>query len=145
MKALQKRVANLEQVKGEEGFYTLSVYHTADGRIRHDGQLYADTEALLNAQDITQGTVQFIHWRFDIAPAEKICPCDESQLEAGRRKEKAEPVKRVECSSAAVCNPFMRPVTPEMIPRQTYADAPTTVFGPDGILKHYNDVYPYRR
>ena len=132
MKGLKKRLDDLEQANGETNWIMLAVHRTADGRIRHGGQVYANTDALRKAKGIPPDTaICFVYWNFDLDPAEKPCY-------ARRMEEKADHKEHVDCPPAS--NPFISPVTPALTSEQLFADAPSTVWGPNGLLKHFD--YP---
>jgi len=136
MKSLKKRVDDLEQASGGGNWVYLTVHHTDDGRFRYNGQVYADTDAVRDAADIPPDTmVYFIHWLFDFDPAAKSCLRDENRME-----KKVDPKERVDDCPPTAGNPFTRPVAHAPTSEPQFADAPTTVWGPNGLLKHFN--YP---
>ena len=139
MKGLKKRVADLEQANGGINWIMLSVHHTADGRIRYDGQVYADTAALREAKGIPQDTfVQFIHWNFDSVTDEKPSPCEENAAVENRPDEQETPQVPVGSAEStegrpvpesAVFNPFMRPAGASQAQANTCHHASILVWG----------------
>ena len=123
MKGLKKRVENLEQTHGEGNWVYLTVYRTDDGRFRYNRQVYADTDAVREAAGIPPDTmVYFIHWLFDMNPDEKSC------LHKENRMVKEAAPEHIACPPA-VCNPFIKPVTPVLTSEPQFAEAASTVWG----------------
>ena len=149
MSRLKKRIENLEHKVGGisadwQGY--LPVWRYPDGRIQHEGQFYADTDALLDALGIIPGTKTILI--FGVAEQEPY-PREKSTGEnhADGQETPQDPVDSLECvvghpvPETAICNPFMRPMPEHLKPRQTHAIMPKSLFGRDSVFGNYAAPY----
>ena len=147
MKGLKRRVEKLEQAKGQDVVAIVGIERTDDGRVIFGGEVYDNVEALRTAKGFPPW-VYFASWMTTVpAPGEEPCPREETagiyhpdkQETPQDHTDSVEGIVDDPAPEITVYNPFMpqpipRPIPEHLMPRQTHAIMPKSLFGPNSVF-----------